>query len=154
MNFLYRLIDSFWCYFRHTVVHFWDSEHISGPEYSILNFLYRLIHSFWWHISHWVLHVWSKWHISVQRVLDLEHSLHSNCLSLMWTQPFVSPFLNYWTYFWPKSPRSWSFYTESLTPSVLRSARQYSIFDLLNIFLAQEYSILIFLCRLVDSFGS
>jgi len=32
MIFLNRLSDSFWCYIRHTIVHFWHNEHISGPR--------------------------------------------------------------------------------------------------------------------------
>ena len=153
--------------------------HIFLANYSsIMNFLYIITDYFSWHVSQRLLRIWPKGHISGPRVLDFELSLQTHILTLMLLHPNMSPFLSYWTYFWPKSTRSWSFYTDSLTPSVLQdislyltywtyfwtkssrsltyytdslphsnvaSAIREPIFDLLNIFLTQECSIMSFL---------
>ena len=45
----------------------------------------------------------------------------------MSNQPYRSPYLTYWTYFWPKSRRFWTFFLDSLTPSDFISAIQVHI---------------------------
>jgi len=67
-------------------------------------------------------------------------------------QPLRSPHLTDWLYFGQKSHRSWIFCTFSLIPCDVTSDRQKSIFVLLNIFLAQEYSFMNFKNKLFNSF--
>jgi len=62
-------------------------------------------------------------------------------------QLYRSPYLNYWTYFWTKSPRSWTFKSDLLTSFDFLSVIQKSIFYLL-FFL----SIMNFQFRLIDFF--
>jgi len=102
-----------------------DLHHISLANYSsIMNFSYILIDFLWWHVIHRVLHIWPIEHISGPRVLDLDRSIQTRWLHLIFDLPDSTPFLTYWTYFWPKNTQSCSFYTVSLTPSDLRSARE------------------------------
>jgi len=60
--------------------------------------------------------------------------------------------LTEWTYFWPKSTRSWNIYIYLLKPSDVTEAISKSLFDLLNKYLAQEYSVLNFLYTFIDYF--
>jgi len=55
-------------------------------------------------------------------------------------QLYRSPYLNYWTYFWTKSPRSWTFNSDLLTSFDFLSAIQKSIFYLLFFSVDHELS--------------
>ena len=84
--------------------------------YPILNFLYVLIEAFWCHISHIEVRIWTTEHFSDPRVLQFELSIQTHWLLLILFQPYRSPYLIYWTYFWPKSPQIWTFYSDKLPP--------------------------------------
>ena len=146
-NFIHTHWLLFWWYVR------FDLRGIFlAQEHSILNFLYWLTDTFWYHISHTVVHIWPNkyifWPRSTQSWTFNTYSLiHSDATSAIYETILISR-----TNFWQISPQWWNFYTDSLTPSVFTSDRQKSIFDLLNIFLANQTSILNFLNWLIDSF--
>ena len=84
-----------------------------AKESSILGFLYILIDSFWCIISHIDVHIWPFELVSGQSVLKMFQTIYNYRLLLMINQLYRGPLLTYWLYLWPKSPRSWTFYTYS-----------------------------------------
>ena len=139
LNFLYRLIDFFWCYFNHILVHIWLTEHIYDKRVLTLGLsVPRLLLMF--HpidgspnLANWT-YFWPK---SPGNSTFYAYSLNSFDVTKNLT---VFQILSFWTYFWGKSPRSWTFYTCSLTCSDVSSSRQYFKFDFWNIILYKESS--------------
>ena len=113
-------------------------------QYLISNILHILIEAFWCHIIHIEVHICPTEHISDPRDLVHELSIHTHWLTMMLLLPYMSSCLTFSRYFWHISPQSWTFYIYSLTPDYT-SAIEYWIFDLMDIFLVKEYSILNFL---------
>jgi len=132
MKVLYIHIDFFWWYVSHRRLHIWPNGYISGPRF----FDSELLHSFWCYFTHTECNIRPTEHISGKIVPNHEHSIHNHWLTLLLLQPYMSPYMTYWTYFWKICPQSWTFYTCTLIPSDDRSAIEYCIFDLMGIFLA------------------
>jgi len=81
----------------------------SGPRVLHLE-LSILFDSFWCYSRRTVVHIRPAYIFSVPRVLDHELSIHTYWLTLL-LQPYISPCMTYWTYFWKINPQSWTFYT-------------------------------------------
>jgi len=136
-----------WTFYRYSLN---LSDFISAILKSIIDLLKKFfvldhefcIHNYWLHLTlikpDSIQTVGHIWHISGLSALDLELSMYTLWLLLIWLYPYRTPYKTYWTYFWQISPRSRTFFTYSLTPSDERSGIKYCIFDPMHIFLGQR----------------